>query len=75
MPVTSDQEVSDVTEPTEASGSSDVDALVAAMYGYESRVISEREARDRLWWFSLQFVDIQSTGQGIKRKHESLGDL
>ena len=53
-----DPEVNNVTEPKEASGSSEVDALVAAVYGYESRVISEREARDRLWWFSLNFVDI-----------------
>ena len=65
-----DAKRSDATNATEPSSSSKVDALVAAVYGYESWVITEQEAREKLWWHSLVFVDTQSTEQGTKRKRE-----
>ena len=53
---------------SEPSGSSDVAVLLAAVDSYESKVISEKEARERVWWHSLVFVDSPSVSQGVKRK-------
>ena len=41
---------------------------MAAVDSYESKVISEREARYRVWWHSLVFVDSPSESQCVKRK-------
>ena len=52
----------------DSSSSSAIVALLAASVYVESRILTQEEARNRAWWFSLKVPDIASIQRGAKRK-------